>query len=143
MQIDRLLSASKTSPAETCSNNSGRYTSLYKGSYTLGRPKRCIYIYTYIGIFNDFGMCLSVYFSVFFICYFMFFHSFCYLAQVLGTMLVHEFDFSVKIYWSELTYFNFFPIRKMNFRVIIMMVIKLKIKIYYYYTNLYFVVALN
>ena len=28
MQIDRLLSASKTSPAETRSNNSGRYTLL-------------------------------------------------------------------------------------------------------------------
>ena len=28
MQVDRLLSASKTSPAETRSNNSGRYTLL-------------------------------------------------------------------------------------------------------------------
>ena len=28
-QIDRLLAASKINPAETCSNNSGRYTCCY------------------------------------------------------------------------------------------------------------------
>ena len=35
MQLDRLLSASKTSPAETRSNNSGRYTQgIYDNRYT-------------------------------------------------------------------------------------------------------------